>query len=111
MIHFFDINGEYKENVEIDEKSLLTKVDSPLRLLNEYTTKNNLKHSQNKSEDGTIIEYKLETSFGKEKSKQINCYLINNFSVSHQSTLNSLGYIVFCNLENELIFDMLEKIN
>ena len=109
IIHFFDINGEHKENVDIDEKKLYSNIDSPLRILNEYAKKNNLQPTKNNSEDKLVIEYKFKPNLG-QQTKEINCNIIYNFSVSHQSTLNSLGYVVFLNLENNSIFDLLEKI-
>ena len=109
IIHFFDINGEHKENVNIDVKKLSSNIDSPLRILNEYTNKNDFKVTPKNSEDKLVIDYKFEAKFG-DITKNINCNIIYNFSVSHQSTLNSLGYVIFLNLENNLIFDLLEKI-
>ena len=99
IIHFFDINGEHKENVDIDEKKLYSNIDSPLRILNEYAKKNNLQPTKNNSEDKLVIEYKFKPNLG-QQTKEINCNIIYNFSIPHQSALNSLGYIVFINLEN-----------
>ena len=109
IIHFFDINGEHKENVDIDVKKLSSNIDSPLRILNEYTNKNDFKVTPKNSEDKLVIDYKFEAKFGN-ITKNINCNIIYNFSVSHQTTLNSLGYVVFLNLENNSIFDLLEKL-
>ena len=109
IIHFFDINGEHRENVDIDVKKLSLNIDSPIKILKEYTKRNNFNSSQKDSEDKLVIDYKFQGKFG-EKVKDINCNIIYNFSVSHQTTLNSLGYVVFLNLENNSIFDLLEKL-
>ena len=108
-IHFFDINGEHKENVKIELNKLILKNDSPLRILNEYTSKKNILPRKDEK-DGLVVKYNFELEFSKKDIKEVKCILINNFSVSHQSTLNSMGYVIFCDLENSSIFNLLEKV-
>ena len=88
-----------KKNVDIDVKSLESNIDSPIKILNEYTSKNNFATYRSKLEDKCVIEYKFRAILCN-NIKEINCNIIYNFSIPHQSTLNSLGYIVFINLEN-----------
>ena len=61
-------------------------------------------------EDNFITKYNFCYEIEKKQFVKINCDIINNFSVSHQCTLNSNGYIVFCNLESKNTFDLLGKI-
>ena len=109
IIHFFDINGEYNQNMEAEGKNMLLKIDSPLKILELYAHSKNI-NIINKGEDtfktgiclGGDSCYDMMTGFTFE--------IIHNFSVSHQNTLSSLGYIVFCNLANEFIFELLRKL-
>jgi len=109
IIHFFDINGQHKENADIDLKKLYSNIDSPIRILNKFTNRDNNTNPPKHSEDKLLVEYNFDINLAN-GTKKINCYIIYNFSVSHQSTLNSLGYVVFFNLENDKIDDLLGKI-
>ena len=35
-INFFDINGEYQEDVEIDSEKNFLLIDSPMRIIDQY---------------------------------------------------------------------------
>lgn len=109
-INFFDINGEYQEDVEIDSEKNFLLIDSPMRIIDQYINENFLQDLKKKTEDQFVIQYTFSYQIKQNVFITINCDIINNFSVSHQGTLDSNGYIVFCNLENEKTFELLEKI-
>jgi hypothetical protein len=109
-INFFDINGEYREDAIVDLKQNFLLLDSPIRIIEQYINDNFLQDLQKKTEDQFVVQYKFSYEIDKNVFIPINCDVINNFSISHQGTLDSNGYIVFCNLENENTFVLLEKI-
>ena len=110
-LDFFDINGEYKDDVEVDIKKNFLLLDSPMRILDQFINENFLQDLKKETdEDKFITKYKFSYELKPDTKITINCDIINIFSVSHQSTLNSKGYIVFCNLESECTYELLEKI-
>ena len=107
---FFDINGEYNEDVEVDITKNFLLLDSPMRILEKFINENFLQDLKKNCEDKYIIKYSFSYKISKKKKISINCNIINNFSVSHSDTLESNGYIIFCNLENAKTLDLLEKL-
>ncbi len=109
-INFFDINGEYREDVKVQPEKNFLLLDCPMRIIDQYINNNFLQDLKKESEDDFIIQYKFTYQIKENISITINCDIINNFSVSHQRTLDSNGYIVFCNLESKTTLELLEKI-
>ena len=109
-ITFFDINGEYREDVDVDEKKNFVLLDSPMRILDQYINDNFVQDLKKITEDQFLIQYKFSYEIQKNVLISINCDIINNFSVSHYRTLESNGYIIFCNLESETTLELLDKI-
>ena len=109
-INFFDINGEYREDVKVQPEKNFLLLDCPMRIIDQYINNNFLQDLKKESEDDFIIQYKFTYQIKENIYITINCDIINNFSVSHQRTLDSNGYIVFCNLESKTTLELLEKI-
>jgi len=109
-INFFDINGEYKENVEVNTEKIFLLLDCPIRIIDQYINDNFIQDVKKYTKDQFILQYQFGYQIKKDVNIKINCDIINNFSVSHSGTLESNGYIVFCNLENKDTLDLLEKI-
>ena len=109
-IDFFDINGEYNEDVEVDIANNFLLIDSPMRILEQFINENFLQDLKKDCEDKYIIKYSFSYKISKKKKININCNIINNFSVSHSDTLESNGYFIFCNLENAKTLDLLDKL-
>ena len=109
-INFFDINGEYREDVPINTEQNFLKIDSPMRIIDQYINENFLQNLKKTTENQSITKYKFSYEISQNNFISIICEIINNFSVSHQSILDSNGYIVFCNLESNTTFQLLEKI-
>ena len=108
-LNLFDINGEYQENSIVNFEKNILNIDSPFRILEQYIKENSINDLQKKTDDRFVIEYNFSYEIQPNVRISINCDIINNFSVSHQGTLDSQGYIVFCNLENDKISELLEK--
>ena len=107
----FDINGEYNEEVVFDQSKNFLYTESPIRIISQYITDNflqNLKKSQ--SPDKFITKFSFSQQLEKNFLLTINCDVISNFSVSHQGTFDSNGYIIFCDLEKNSTLELLEKI-
>ena len=109
-INFFDINGEYQENVPVKVEDMFLFLDCPMRIIDQYISENFLQDVKKEAEDQFIIKYKFSYEIQKRYFISIKCDIINNFSVSHSGTLDSNGYIVFCNLENQKIYELLQNI-
>ena len=106
----FDINGEYNEEVVFDQSKNFLYTESPIRIISQYITDNflqNLKKSQ--SPDKFITKFTFSQQLEKNFLITINCDVISNFSVSHQGTFDSNGYIIFCDLEKNTTLELLEK--
>ena len=56
IIHFFDINGQHKENEDIDLKKLYSNIDSPIRILDKFTNRDNISNPPKHSEDKLLVE-------------------------------------------------------
>ena len=109
-INFFDINGEYREDVPIDTEQNFLNLESPMRIIDQYISENFLQNLKKTSENQSITKYKFSYEISPNNLISITCDIINNFSVSHQSILDSNGYVVFCNLESKSTFELLDKI-
>ena len=109
-IHFFDINGEYQENVPVKTEEIFLLLDCPMRIIDQYISENFIQDVKKETEDQFIIKYKFSYEIQKKFFISVQCEIINNLSVTHSGTLDSDGYIVFCNLENEKIYDLLRNI-
>ena len=109
-ITIFDINGEYREDVDVDNKKNFVLLDSPMRILDQYINDNFLQDLKKITDEQFLIQYKFSYEIQKNVLISINCDIINNFSVSHQRTLESNGYVVFCNLESDKTLELLDKI-
>ena len=106
----FDINGEYNEEVVFDQSKNFLYTESPIRIISQYITDNflqNLKKSQ--SPDKFITKFTFSQQLEKNFLITINCDVISNFSVSHQGTFDSNGYIIFCDLEKKSTLELLDK--
>ncbi len=108
-INLFDINGEYQENAVVDMAKNILLLDCPNRILDQFIKENSINDLKKKNDDRFIVQYNFNYEISPNVQTSFECDIINNFSVSHHGTLDSKGYIVFCNLENENIFDLLEK--
>ena len=76
----------------------------------QYINDNFIQDVKKYTKDQFILQYQFGYQIKKDVNIKINCDIINNFSVSHSGTLDSNGYIVFCNLENKDTLELLEKI-
>jgi hypothetical protein len=109
-IDFFDINGEYNEDVEVDIANNFLLIDSPMRILEKFINENFLQDLKKDCEDKYITKYSFSYNIPKNEKININCNIINNFSISHSEVLESNGYCIFCNLENKKTLDLLDKL-
>ena len=109
-INFFDINGEYNENVPVNTEKIFLLLDCPIRIIDQYINDNFIQDVKKYTKDQFILQYQFGYEIKKNVNIIINCDIINNFSVSHSGSLESDGYIVFCNLENKDTLELLEKI-
>lgn len=109
-INFFDINGVYQENVPVKAEEMFLFLDCPMRIIDQYISENFLQDVKKEAEDQFIIKYKFSYEIQKNLVISIKCDIINNFSVSHSGTLDSNGYVVFCNLESQNTFELLQNI-
>ena len=109
-INFFDINGVYQENVPVKAEEMFLFLDCPMRIIDQYISENFLQDVKKEAEDQFIIKYKFSYEIQKNLMISIKCDIINNFSVSHSGTLDSNGYVVFCNLESQNTFELLQNI-
>ena len=109
-ICFFDINGEYNEEVVVDQKKNFFFLDSPIQIISEYITDNFvLNLSKTETKDKYITKFSFSENI-KNILFTLNCDVICNFSVSHQGTFDSNGYIIFCDLQKNTSLKLLEKI-
>ena len=109
-INFFDINGVYQEKVPVKAEEMFLFLDCPMRIIDQYISENFLQDVKKEAEDQFIIKYKFSYEIQKNLVISIKCDIINNFSVSHSGTLDSNGYVVFCNLESQNTFELLQNI-
>ena len=111
IVSCFDINGTYSEEIVIDQTKNFMCLESPLRIISEYINENTVQNlSKTESEDKYITKYTFTQQFKGNFYITVNCDVINNFTVSHESTFDSNGYIIFCNLEKNSTLELLEKI-
>ena len=111
IVSCFDINGTYSEEIVIDQTKNFMCLESPLRIISEYINENTVQNlSKTESEDKYITKYIFTQQFKGNFYITVNCDVINNFTVSHESTFDSNGYIIFCNLEKHSTLELLEKI-
>ena len=106
-IIFFDINGQYKEeeNVDFNKNALLE--DSPIRILEKFFKENSIQCKKEIVED--LKNYTFDYEINKNVVK-FDCYIMENFTEIHQSHLYTNYYAIFCDLENEDILESLEKL-
>jgi len=109
-INFFDINGEYEENATVNSEKIFLLLDCPIRIIDQYINDNFIQDVKKYTKDQFILQYQFGYQIKKDVNIIINCDIINNYSVSHSGTLESNGYIVFCNLENKNTLDLLDKL-
>ena len=108
-ICFFDINGEYDESI-VDQNKNFFYLDSPIQIISKYITDNFVRNiSKTQTKDKYITKFTFSENI-KNVFFTLNCDVICNFSVSHQSTFDSNGYIIFCDLEKNTTLKLLEKI-
>ena len=108
-LDFFDINGVYEEKEQLDLKANFLLLECPMRIIDQYINETffDIKKETN---NNLNTQYTFKHDINEKTEITINCNIINNFSVSHQNTLTSNAYIVFCSLEKESTYDLLEKI-
>ena len=109
-IIFFDINGEYKEDVKVDSEKNFLQLESPSRIIDQLLNDHCPQDLNKKMVDKYITQYEFNYTMKGESIVKANSQIINNFSVSHHSIVDSNAYIVFCNLEKESTFELLNKI-
>lgn len=109
-LDFFDINGEYNEDVDVDIANNFLLIDSPMRILEQFINENFLQDLKKDFQDKYITKYSFSYNIKKNKKISINCNIINNFSISHSDVLESNGYFIFCNLENKKTLELLDKL-
>ena len=110
LITFFDINGEYRNDVFPDIEKNFLFLDNPMRIIEQYINENFIQDIKKQTEDQFVIRYKFSYEIEQNTFILVNCDIISNYSLSHQSTLYSNGYIVFCDLERNSTLDLLDKI-
>ena len=110
LITFFDINGEYRQDITVDKQKNFLLLENPMRILDQYLNEKISLDIKKETEDQFIVRYKFSHEIQNKSFISINCDIINNFSVCHQNTLDSNGYIVFCNLESKSTLELLDKI-
>ena len=109
-IDFFDINGEHKEDTDVDIANNFLLFDSPMRILEKFINENFLKDLKKDFQDKYITKYSFSYNISKNNKISINWKIINNFSISHSDVLESNGYFIFCNLENKKTLELLDKL-
>ena len=109
-ISCFDINGQYSEEAAKDQCNNFLNLESPSRIISQYITENFLQNlSKTETNDKFVTKFTFSQNIEKKIVIKINCDVINNFSVSHQDTFDSNGYIIFCNLSKKNTFELVEK--
>lgn len=109
-ISCFDINGEYLDEEPQDQSKNFLNLESPSRIISQYITENFLQNlSKSETDDKFVTKFTFSQNIEKKILITINCDVINNFSVSHQGTFDSNGYIIFCNLSKKNTFELMEK--
>jgi len=81
-IDFFDINGEYEENVPVKAEQMFLFLDCPMRIIEQYISENFLQDAKKETEGQ--IKYKFSYEIEKNMSILVKCNIINNFSVHIQ---------------------------
>ena len=106
-ITFFDINGQYanEKKEDLNKNALLE--DSPIRILEKYLKENSIQFKKGIVDDLKNYSFVLEF---KNRVISFDCYILDNFSVVHQSIVYVNYYIIFCNLDNKDILEFLEKL-
>ncbi len=107
---FFDINGEYKEDVNVDSEKNFLQLESPSRIIDQFLSDHCPQDLNKKTIDKYITQYEFSYIMKGKYTVKANSQIINNFSVSHHSIVDSNAYIVFCNLEKESTLELLKKI-
>ena len=107
-IVFFDINGQYNEKEKVDFNNNALLEDSPKRILEKFLKENSIQNKKEIVDD--LQNYSFDYEIKKNEIIKFCCHILENFSVIHQNLLYSNYYIIFCNLENKDIFELLGKI-
>ena len=72
-LDFFDINGEYNEDVDVDIANNFLLVDSPMRILEQFINENFLQDLKKDFQDKYITKYSFSYNIKKNKKISINC--------------------------------------
>jgi hypothetical protein len=104
-IIFFDINGQYKEEEKVDFNKNALLEDSPIRILEKFFKENSIQSKKEIVED--LKNYSFDYEIKKNEFIKFDCYIMENFTEIHQNHLYTNYYVIFCNLENEDIFENL----
>jgi hypothetical protein len=104
----FDLNSSYEEGciVTLEEnKSLL---ESPLRIFDEFMETHLFLEAEKTCENSTKIAYNFR--FSNDDSNSFEIITLSDLSYVHNISLESDGYLVFLNLEDQKTIELLEKI-
>ena len=104
----FDLNGSYEEGYTVtleENKSLL---ESPLRLFDDFMETHLFLETEKNYESSTKISYNFK--FSNDDNNSFEIITISDLSYVHNISLESDGYLVFLNLEDQNTLDLLEKI-
>ena len=94
-ISCFDINGEYLNEAPQDQTKNFLNLESPSRIISQYITENFVQNlSKSETDDKFVTKFTFSQNIEKKILITINCDVINNFSVSHQGTFDSNGYLI-----------------
>lgn len=104
----FDLNGSYEEGYTVtleENKSLL---ESPLRILDEFMETHLFLETEKTYENSTKIIYNFK--FSNDDSNSFEIYTLSDLSYVHKISLESDGYLIFVNLEDQNTLELLDKI-
>ena len=104
----FDLNGSYEEGYTVtleENKSLL---ESPLRIFDDFMETHLFLETEKNYESSTKISYNFK--FSNDDNNSFEIITISDLSYVHNISLESDGYLVFLNLEDQNTLDLLEKI-
>ena len=58
-INFFDINGEYNENIPVNTEKIFLLLDCPIRIIDQYINDNFIQDVKKYTKDQFILQYQF----------------------------------------------------
>lgn len=104
----FDLNGSFEEDYIINLEENISLIESPLRILDEFMETHLFLESEKSYENSTKIKYNFK--FSNDINDSFDIIVLSDLSYVHKISLESDGYLVFINLEDQNSMDLLDKI-